>query len=274
MYENLKKAYGTQGFIQYTAEVTPTFKDNPQKPDEGIADFEITIDEGKQFTLRRLEFTGNTFTRDNVLRREVLINEGDIYNQNYFEFSVTRLNQLGYFNPIDKDKDADFRTNEEEGLVDVTVRVQEKGRQQISFNGGISGIGGSFFGLDYSTNNLFGRGEVLSVAWQPAIGSDRFSFPLPSRTSETGRSPRALPYLPIRNSFSVKAHSFRRTMKPNRAFPDRLSTSLTPAKRTCSRASRSALQCLPARLCLSSIASGPSLSFRASVFPISYPSRA
>src|SRR5256714_450626 len=162
-FENLKKAYGTQGFIQYTAEVNPTFKDNPAKPDEGIADFVITIDEGKQFTLRRLEFTGNTFTRDNVLRREVLINEGDIYNQQYFEYSVTRLNQLGYFNPIDKDKDADFRTNEEEGLVDVTVKVSEKGRQQISFNGGVSGIGGSFFGLEYSTNNLFGRGEVLSL---------------------------------------------------------------------------------------------------------------
>ena len=174
LYENLKKAYGTQGFIQYTAEVIPTFKDNPQNPNEGIADFEITIDEGKQFTLRRLEFTGNTFTRDNVLRREVLMNEGDIYNQNFFEFSITRLNQLGYFNPIDKDKDADFRTNEEEGLVDVTVKVQEKGRQQISFNGGLSGIGGSFFGLDYSTNNLFGRGEVLSIA--VAAGNRQRSF--------------------------------------------------------------------------------------------------
>jgi len=163
LYENLKKYYGQQGFIQYTAEVTPTFKDNPQKPDEGIADFQVTIDEGKQFTLRRLEFTGNTFTRDNVLRREVLMNEGDIYNQALFEYSITRLNQLGYFNPIDKEKDADYRTNEEEGLVDVTVKVAEKGRQQISFNGGISGIGGSFFGLEYSTNNLFGRGEVLSL---------------------------------------------------------------------------------------------------------------
>lgn len=163
LYENLKKAYGSQGFIQYTAEITPNFKDNPQNPNEGIADFLVTIDEGKQFTLRRLEFTGNTFTRDNVLRREVLINEGDIYNQNYFEYSVTRLNQLGYFNPIDKDKDADYRTNEEEGLVDVTLKVSEKGRQQISFNGGVSGIGGSFFGLDYSTNNLFGRGETVSI---------------------------------------------------------------------------------------------------------------
>ena len=174
LYENLKKYYGAQGFIQYTAEITPTFKDNPANPNEGVADFLISIDEGKQFTLRRLEFTGNTFTRDNVLRREVLINEGDIYNQNTFEFSIVRLNQLGYFNPIDKDKDADYRTNEEEGLVDVTVKVAEKGRQQISFNGGISGIGGSFFGLDYSTNNLFGRGEVLSL--NLAAGNRQRSF--------------------------------------------------------------------------------------------------
>jgi outer membrane protein insertion porin family len=174
LYENLKKYYGQQGFIQYTAEVTPTFKDNPQNPNEGVADFLVTIDEGKQFTLRRLEFTGNTFTRDNVLRREVLMNEGDIYNQGLFEYSVTRLNQLGYFNPIDKDKDADYRTNEEEGLVDVTMKVSEKGRQQISFNGGISGIGGSFFGLEYSTNNLFGRGEVLSL--NLAAGNRQRSF--------------------------------------------------------------------------------------------------
>ena len=39
----------------------------------------------------------------------------------------------------------------------------ERGRQQISFNGGLSGIGGSFFGLEYSTNNLLGRGEILSL---------------------------------------------------------------------------------------------------------------
>ncbi len=174
LFENLKKAYGAQGFIQYTADINPTFKDSPTNPNEGIADFTITIDEGKQFTLRRLEFTGNTFTRDNVLRREVLMNEGDIYNQNNYEFSVTRLNQLGYFNPIDKDKDADFKTNEEEGLVDVTIKVSEKGRQQISFNGGLSGIGGSFFGLEYSTNNLFGRGEVLSI--NVAAGNRQRSF--------------------------------------------------------------------------------------------------
>src|SRR5437762_5851651 len=163
LFENLKKYYGQQGFIEYTAEPTPTFKDNPQKPDERIVDFVITIEEGKQFTLRRLEFIGNTFTRDNVLRREVLLNEGDIYNQTAWEYSIVKLNQLGYFDPIDKDKDADFKTNEEEANVDINLKVSERGRQQISFNGGLSGIGGSFFGLEYSTNNLLGRGEILSL---------------------------------------------------------------------------------------------------------------
>ncbi len=174
LFENLKKYYGGQGFIEYTAEPVPTFKDNPANPNEGIVDFEVTIEEGKQFTLRRLEFIGNTFTRDNVLRREVLINEGDIYNDNYWEYSVVKLNQLGYFNPIDKDKDVDRRTNDEEATVDLNLKVSERGRQQISFNGGISGIGGSFFGLEYSTNNLLGRGEVLS--FNLAAGNRQRSF--------------------------------------------------------------------------------------------------
>jgi outer membrane protein insertion porin family len=174
LFENLKKFYGQQGFIEYTAEPVPTFKDNPQNPNEGIVDFTVTIEEGKQFTLRRLEFVGNTFTRDNVLRREVLINEGDIYNDAYWEYSVVKLNQLGYFNPIDKDKDVDRRTNDEEASVDLSLKVSERGRQQISFNGGISGIGGSFFGLEYSTNNLLGRGEVLS--FNLAAGNRQRSF--------------------------------------------------------------------------------------------------
>jgi outer membrane protein insertion porin family len=164
LYEDLKKLYGSQGFIQYTAEPEPEFKDNPSNPNEGVVDFTISIDEGKQFTLRRLEFLGNTFTRDNVLRREVILNEGDIYSQSAFEYSVLRLNQLGYFEPIDKDKDVDFRTDDDLGQVDVNLKVAERGRQQISFNGGLSGIGGSFFGLDYSTNNLLGRGETLSIS--------------------------------------------------------------------------------------------------------------
>ena len=163
VYDDLKKVYGGQGFVQYNAEFEPEFKDNPTNPKEGIVDITISIDEGKQFTLRRLEFTGNTFTRDRVMRREFLINEGDIYNQNYLDISVARLNQTQYFDPIDKDQDVEIRTDEENANVDLIVKVKEKGRQQIQFNGGVSGIGGTFFGLEYSTNNLAGRGEILSL---------------------------------------------------------------------------------------------------------------
>ena len=163
VYDELKKAYGNQGFVQYDAEFIPEFKDSPGNPNEGIVDVTISITEGKQFTLRRLEFTGNTFTRDRVMRREFLLNEGDIYNQRFLDISIVRLNQLQYFDPIDKDKDVETRVDDEAGDVDLIVKVREKGRQQISFNGGVGGLGGSFFGFEYSTNNLMGKGEILSV---------------------------------------------------------------------------------------------------------------
>lgn len=176
VYEDLKKIYGAQGFVLYDAEFDPEFKDNPSNPEEGIVDITITIDEGRQFRLRRLEFVGNTFTRDTVLRREFLLNEGDIYNQIALERSILRLNQTGYFDPIDKDRDVETRTDQDQGEVDSIVRVTEKGRQQISFNGGISGLGGSFFGLEYSTNNLAGRGEVLSFAIGTGNRQQSFAF--------------------------------------------------------------------------------------------------
>jgi len=176
LYEDLKKIYGSQGFVEYDVELTPDLKDNPNNPEEGIVDINVNIDEGKQYRLRRLEFVGNTFTRDRVLRREILINEGDIYNQSRLEISVARLNQLGYFDPIDKDQDLEIRTDSDQGFVDSIVKVSERGRQQISFNGGVSGIGGSFFGLEYSTNNLLGRGNTVSFAF--AAGNRQQSFQL------------------------------------------------------------------------------------------------
>jgi outer membrane protein insertion porin family len=131
--------------------------------------------------LRRLEFTGNTFTRDRVMRREFLLNEGDIYNQRFLDISVARLNQTQYFDPIDKDQDVETRVDDEQGDVDLIVKVKEKGRQQISFNGGVGGLGGSFFGFEYSTNNLAGRGEVLSISagWGNRQQTLQFSYQEP-----------------------------------------------------------------------------------------------
>jgi outer membrane protein insertion porin family len=173
--ENLKKLYGSRGYIQFSADVNPEWHDSPEDPGKGVADLTFSMQEGKQFTLRRLEFIGNTFTRDYVMRREVLLNEGERYNQNLWELSLLRLNQLGYFEQI-KPEDATVNTNEREGQVDLTLKVQEKGRQQISFTGGVSGIGGSFVGINYSTNNLLGFGEALSAAFSVGNRQKVISF--------------------------------------------------------------------------------------------------
>lgn len=159
--ENLKKIYGSRGYIQFSAGPNLDFHDDPNDPTKGTADVTFIVEEGKQYTLHRLEFIGNTFTRDNVLRREVLLNEGERYNEQLWDLSILRLNQLGYFNQVKKE-DATINTNEKEGQVDLTVKVEEKGRQQVSFTGGVSGIGGSYIGINYSTNNLLGYGEALS----------------------------------------------------------------------------------------------------------------
>ncbi|HZS09786.1 MAG TPA: outer membrane protein assembly factor BamA [Blastocatellia bacterium] len=158
VYKNIKNLYGELGYIEASAEFIPKFIDKTDE--EGEVEVTLEVDEGKQFTLRRLEFIGNTNTRDVVMRREVLINEGDPYNKRYWDLSILRLNQLGLFEEI-KEKDAATRTNPRDQTVEIDLQVKERGRQQIQLNGGVSGIGGSFFGISYSTNNLLGYGESL-----------------------------------------------------------------------------------------------------------------
>jgi outer membrane protein insertion porin family len=168
--DNLKKLYGSRGYIQFNPDFYPDFHESPTDPTKGVADIVFKLEEGKQYTLHRLEFIGNHFTRDYVLRREVLLNEGDRYNKQLWDLSILRLNQLGYFQQI-KDDDVTINTNEREGQVDMTLKVEEKGKQSVSLSGGVSGIGGSFIGLNYSTNNLFGYGETLSMGAQ--IGTEQ-----------------------------------------------------------------------------------------------------
>lgn len=160
VFKGIKDAYGTQGYIQASVDFIPKFID--KTAEEGEVEITLEVDEGRQFTLRRLEFIGNTNTRDVVLRREVIINEGDAYNKKWWDISILKLNQLGLFEEI-KEKDAITRTNDRDQTVEIDLQVKERGRQQIQLNGGVSGFAGSFFGLEYSTNNLLGYGESLSI---------------------------------------------------------------------------------------------------------------
>ncbi|MGB0037193.1 MAG: outer membrane protein assembly factor BamA [Candidatus Acidiferrales bacterium] len=158
--ETYRKVYGEIGYIDFTP--TPLTEVNDKTKTINIT---MEFDQQKQFFVRRIEFAGNTTTRDKVIRRELLIDEGQVYNNRLWELSLLRLNQLNYFDTI-KPENAELKRNVKAGTVDIRLKVKEKGKQTISFNGGVSGVAGSFIGLTYQTNNFLGLGETLTLSGQ------------------------------------------------------------------------------------------------------------
>jgi outer membrane protein insertion porin family len=156
--ENLRKLYGEFGYIDFVPEPVPE-----PIPGSNKIDLTFNVDEGKQFFVRRIDFSGNTTTRDKVIRRELLIDEGDIFNTRMWEVSILRLNQLGYFEQLKENEAATISRDPKTNTVDITLKVKERGKNSIQLNGGVSGIAGSFIGFSYSTNNFIGLGETLSI---------------------------------------------------------------------------------------------------------------
>jgi outer membrane protein insertion porin family len=165
------KAYGQYGFIDFTAE--------PQSNiDEAAKRIDVTMHftEEKQYYVRRINFSGNTTTRDKVIRRELLLDEGQMFNKRAWEISILRLNQLNYFERIEEDKAVEIKRNTKDGTVDLDLKVKEKGKQSIGLNGGLSGLAGGFVGLTYQTNNFLGLGETLTLSAQVGDRQTNFLF--------------------------------------------------------------------------------------------------
>jgi outer membrane protein insertion porin family len=161
--ENLKKLYGEFGYIDFVAE--PSFEFHDQD-DPATIDLHLAVDEDKQFFVRRIDFAGNDTTRDKVIRRELLLDEGDMFSTRLWDLSVLRLNQLGYFEPLRQEDATAIARDTRNGLVDLTLNVTERGKNTVNLNGGVSGFAGSFVGFGYSTNNFLGLGETLTFESQ------------------------------------------------------------------------------------------------------------
>lgn len=136
--ENLRKLYGQFGFIDFVPEPVP-------EPIPGTDKIDLTfnVDEGKRFFVRRIDFSGNTTTRDKVIRRELLIDEGNVFNTQLWEVSLLRLNQLGYFEQLKEGEAATITRDTKTNTVDIDLKVKERGKNSIQLNGGVSGIAGS-----------------------------------------------------------------------------------------------------------------------------------
>ena len=159
--EDYGKAYGQYGFIDFTAEPETEIDDEKK-----LINLTLKFSEEKQYYVRRIDFSGNTTTRDKVIRRELLIDEGQLFNKRAWEISILRLNQLDYFDKIEMDKATEIKRNTKEGTVDLNVKLKEKGKQSIGLQGGVSGLAGTFIGLTYQTNNFLGLGETLTMSAQ------------------------------------------------------------------------------------------------------------
>jgi outer membrane protein insertion porin family len=186
--EKARELYGTGGYWEMTG--YPMFKRHDEvepnasaeeraaaalKP--AIVDITMHLQEGEQFFVNRITFTGNTVTRDRVIRREINLVENGVFNTEALKYSVKRLNQLGYFKPLEGNEAIQVQktpgaTNE----VDVTLKLEEQNRNQLQFGAGYSQLDGTFMSGSYSTSNFLGQGETFEVAAQVGARAKNYQF--------------------------------------------------------------------------------------------------
>jgi outer membrane protein insertion porin family len=159
-FQKIQEIYGAGGHFEMTP--YPEFK-----PEGDKVNVTIRINEGKQYFINRITFEGNTTTRDSVIRRELRLYENNVYNTEALKYSVKRLNQLGYFKPLEDQKNIlTEKTPGTDNKVDVTLKLEEQNRNQLSFGAGVSQYDGVFGQLSFSTANFMGRGETFTVSMQ------------------------------------------------------------------------------------------------------------
>jgi len=123
-------AYGSGGYVDLV--ITP--EGTPAGP--ALIDVHYTIEEGTRSFVNRIDIQGNTRTKDKVIRREVLVAPGDVFNTVRVDTTKKRLENLGYFAKVETyPEDTDIP-----GRKDLTILVQEKRTGSLSFGGGFSTV--------------------------------------------------------------------------------------------------------------------------------------
>jgi outer membrane protein insertion porin family len=123
-------AYGSGGYVDLV--ITP--EGTPAGP--ALIDVHYNIEEGVRSFVNRVNIEGNTRTKDKVIRREVLVAPGDVFNTVRVDITKKRLENLGYFAKVETyPEDTDIP-----GRKDLTILVQEKRTGSLSFGGGFSTV--------------------------------------------------------------------------------------------------------------------------------------
>ena len=158
--DKLKEAYSDAAYIIFHAEKKFTVRE-----EGGVkkVDTTLKLDEGEPYTVRRIEFEGNTTTKDKVLRRSMLLREGDLFRTNVFKDSLLGISQLSFFDVKSSEPKVDLVPDKPQ--VDIVVRGEEAGVNELLFQGGYGSLFGFSLGVSFSTRNLGGGGETLSMSY-------------------------------------------------------------------------------------------------------------
>jgi len=157
--EKLAEEHKNQAYIQWRAE-----KKLEIREENGVkkVDTTLKVDEGELYTVRRINFEGNITTKDKVLRRSMMIREGDPFRFEMFKDSFIGLGQLGFFDVKSSEPKIDFVPDKPQ--VDLTLKGEEAGVNELMFQGGYGSVFGMSVGASFSTKNLGGGGETLSFS--------------------------------------------------------------------------------------------------------------
>ncbi|WP_457570711.1 outer membrane protein assembly factor BamA [Desulfovulcanus sp.] len=117
------------------------------------------LNKGQKIFIRRVTIEGNTKTRDNVIRREMRLSDGDLFSGSALRRSNVRLNKLDYFETVDIETVPTDRPDQ----LDLRVKVKEKPTGMLSLGAGYSSLDKFFVAGQIQERNLFGKGYVLGL---------------------------------------------------------------------------------------------------------------
>ena len=153
--------YGAKGYA--FAEVVPNVNQNAE---ERTASIIFNIKEGEMMRIRQININGNDKTKDNVIRREIRVDEQDVIDTPSLKRSFQRLNNLNFFETVEI-----LPQQVEMDKVDLNVRVKEKATGQFSIGGGFSTLDKLVAIADITEGNLGGNGWLGRIRGQ--LGQNR-----------------------------------------------------------------------------------------------------
>lgn len=167
--ERIQRHYRDQGYANVNIEPrTIPHMEN----DENSVDLTFQIERGDLVRIERINIRGNEKTRDRVIRRELQISEGDLYNDSRINASKRRVEALGYFETVE----LSTRRGSADDLMEINIEVAEKSTGTFQVGAGFSSQENLIITAQVSQQNIFGRGQSLSLQGQ--ISSLRQLFQL------------------------------------------------------------------------------------------------